>query len=219
MKINLLAGVLGVIFTVVGCGGEGSRRSAGTRCPVEYNPVPMSVSNPSQKLNAKANAFDKLPEGTYKYTGAELYYRDAATGSQILLVDTRVTKDKEDFTPKISCVRNYKILQNKEGLTVEAYGVSDFTIDANHATSSFEVKDFSFKIEKGNRVDSFGKAQNKPGSFKDVYDNVAEEAFLIDVGGGNYQIRSHYAATKKRGDIFLLISVVYSKPSPVSHGP
>lgn len=205
----------GLILLVAGCGGEGMNRIAGERCPLTLDPVPMNIDK-AQKMEAKANVFEKLPAGNYKYNGGTFYYRETDSGVQVHILDSKSVdaEKKETFSSKVSCVRNYSKFEAHEGLDVKVSGVSDFTIDDNHKTTAFEVRDFSLKVTRGTRQDKFSKAESKPGSFKEVYDNLAEEAFVLKISDTAYQIRSYYPATKKRGEVFLLISLEYLKPSP-----
>jgi hypothetical protein len=213
MKISAMWTILAVLVTLTACGGEGGRRIGGQRCPNSYNPVDMAAKKAKLKVDAKANDFSELPAGTYKYAGAELYYSDRGTRGKILLTDVRRgAKESTDFNPKISCVRNYLSLQRAGGISVSVSGVSDFILDDNHSMTSFEVKDYGFEFKNGHRKDEFKKADSKPGTFKEVYNNIAETAFVIKINETRYQIRSYYPGSKKHGDTYLLILLDYSKP-------
>lgn len=125
---------------LVACGGSGSSVISGTgvRCKEDgsaYNPIPTDIS--AQKVSMKSG--DKqLPQGQYVFAGAEIYYYDSLTKTQIHL------QEDANFKASTVCMRNVPA-ETKETL-IEVPIASSLSVKGN--ATDFDVRTLRFVIGK-----------------------------------------------------------------------
>lgn len=101
---------LGLAATVIGC-GSGSRNTGptGTVCEPNINPLPVEMDKTAQKVNLDPSAGDlKSFLGNYTYEGAQIFYKNSATGTQVLIAESRNVKDPTKLGFSRTCVSGIK---------------------------------------------------------------------------------------------------------------